>query len=122
MGASTEQIKPETLIWKHGSKEGWLSLNKNDLIRKLCGFPEPKLPEESNVHKAKAPDQEVEWYYQDQYREKQGPVNKPELLMMLEQEKIAPQTLVWKAGMEDWETAQDVLFTIQKDMIVKILE
>merc|ERR1719326_1857254 len=30
--------------------------------------------------------------------------------MMLSQEKIVPQTLVWKVGMDDWDTAQNVLF------------
>eukprot|EP00493_Phyllostaurus_siculus_P010248 UN10388 len=40
---------------------------------------------------------------------KKGPVNKPELIMMLEQEKISEQTLVWKAGMDDWVTLHEAL-------------
>lgn len=35
--------------------------------------------------------------------------------MMLSQEKIVPQTLVWKVGMDDWDTAQNVLFKRKKE-------
>jgi hypothetical protein len=33
-------------------------------------------------------DQGLEWYYKDNYRQRQGPVNIPELLQMLEREEI----------------------------------
>lgn len=114
--AVTNQISPETLIWKHGSTDGWKAANAIEEIRGACGFSEPqKLPHQIDPEAPKAatsgePDLELDWYYEDQYREKKGPVNKPELIMMLEREQIAEQTLVWKPGMEDWITVHEALF------------
>jgi len=115
--AVTDQVKAETMIWKHGTAISWLPANQIEDLRLACGFKKPKdLPQQTEnmdtdePAPAATPDQELEWYWEDQYREKQGPVNKPELIMMLEREKIADQTLVWKAGMDDWVTLHEALF------------
>ncbi|PJK09345.1 hypothetical protein CO614_06965 [Lysobacteraceae bacterium NML120232] len=44
-----------------------------------------------------------EWFYADAEHRQQGPVDHDSLLALYRQGQIKPETLVWKAGMENWQ-------------------
>ena len=45
--AVTDQVKAETMIWKHGTALSWLPANQIEDLRLACGFKKPKdLPQQ----------------------------------------------------------------------------
>lgn len=51
---------------------------------------------------------DIEWYYAF-YKEQRGPVTEAEFNRLVDAGVIGPETLVWKAGMDNWEPYEQVL-------------
>ena len=49
----------------------------------------------------------TQWYYADRNRQRQGPVEAAELAALLRRNEIGPDTLVWRAGLEQWQVLRD---------------
>lgn len=61
-----------------------------------------------------------EWYYTNEIREQQGPVEGDELIRLNDEGKINAESLVWKKGFEDWVSFSTVaapLFGTDEDGI-----
>lgn len=50
-----------------------------------------------------------DWYYSDTQRNRHGPVKAEDLAMLHENGQLAPETLVWREGMADWQPWREVM-------------
>src|SRR5690242_4872742 len=47
--------------------------------------------------------QDVVWYFVDLLGARQGPVSRQDVLDALAQQRLGPDSLVWRNGMEQWQ-------------------
>lgn len=49
----------------------------------------------------------TQWYYTDAQHERQGPLATPQLQQLIAEGGLAPASLLWRAGMEQWQPLQN---------------
>lgn len=53
-------------------------------------------------------EEEINWYYSDNYRNKKGPVKHKQFIELIKQGEIQKLSLCWKKGMKGWEELKKI--------------
>ena len=92
---AAKKIQADDLVWREGMDD-WLPAGE------IPGLLVAKKKPKPAVVKPKA-----EWYYAED-GEQLGPITEAELRLKAEQQKIQPDDLIWREGMNDWLPAAQV--------------
>jgi len=75
-------------------------------VNPLYNQPSPVAPAQVASLPTEAPDQSVQWYAHIN-GENRGPLTTASLMSSVNSGQVAPDTLVWRAGFDDWRPAGD---------------
>lgn len=81
---------------------------RQDMAWTVGWWPSTKRPETPRSPQEERPIEQDQWFYSSADENYVGPVEKEQLISLLESRTLTPDALVWHPGMSDWEPIRDV--------------